>query len=222
MAKKSQRRATHKKQTRGINKHKLRAPFSDRRVAAVWVRANSVRQNYEALGAVADVNALASIPHAPTPAGGAAGLAAALDAPPAPHATLAAIQANPGAKLPHAMTAAEAEYLEALLARHGLGEAPLPHADDEAWRRMARDAEANYRQESAQRLATRCVRLRRFREEQAAHARAQLDEAAAAEAEEAILASAARGAAGDSRVGGLRKKGAKKRRAAPAEPAEKR
>jgi colicin import membrane protein len=204
MAKKGQRRATHKRQTRKIRKNKMHAPFSDARVAQSWDRTRTLLQNYEALGLVADVNALPSIPHAAAPEGGAAGVAAALDAAPPRGAATAAIAANPDAKFPHEMPKIDADYFEALMVRHGLaGRAAeaLPPADDDAWRKMARDEEANYRQESAQRLATRCLRLARFKAEKAAHARA-LREAADAE-EQALLAGAAGGGAA---ARGLKKK----------------
>jgi len=224
MAKKGQRRSTHKRQTRGIKRNKMRGPFSDARVAQAWDRQRTLLQNYEALGLVADVNALASLPHAPAPEGGAAGIAAALDAAPARGAAALAIAANPHAKHPHEMPKIDAEYFEAILARHGLAGCAaeaLPPADDDAWRKMARDEEANFRQESAQRLATRCLRLRRFQAEQAAHARAlrEVDDAEERALLAGVSAAAAARSAGAAAAGGLKKKKAvlgKKAKAAAA------
>ena len=168
MAKHAQRRAGYKRQRRTLNPHKLR-PFSSAEVAASFDRTKSLLQNYERLGLVAHVNAAAALPVAVAPSAVAAVLDADFAVPES--ITRSATQPKFG------MEEREVEYLRTLVAKHG--------AD---FKRMERDIETNYKQESALRLEARVERMRRFDEERAREATAAaLSVAASGQAAPAAL-----------------------------------
>jgi len=170
MASKKQRRG-RAKVSRRPRPDKLRG-FSDSDVARLWVRTDTLRQNFERLGVVPDVNA----PAAPLPLGplaSRAAVAAVLDAEDGGAAAAAlARNQHKAASARLRVEPAELEELRALVARFG-----------DNYKAMERDTGGlNRWQHSAAKLATRIKRMRDFEKALAADAAAAAAEAAAAEA----------------------------------------